>query len=73
VEARDLVDVQTALERYPELLPLVRRRMAEPDAGILQERLLAWTEASLRRELAAYPAGCLAAAQSARALRLQLG
>lgn len=54
VEARDLVDIRAVIRRRPALSGLARRLLAGQDAALLAERLLAWTDPSIKRDLAAY-------------------
>jgi hypothetical protein len=54
-EARDLVDLLAVLRRYPRLESNARRALAQQDALIVVERLLAWTDEEIGRDLAAYP------------------
>jgi len=53
-EARDLVDIAALLRRFPELRDEARGVLRSQDALILAERLTAWSEASVREDLAAY-------------------
>lgn len=53
-EARDLVDVQAVLQSHPELLDIARQRVESLDALTIAERLLAWTDDAIRKDLLAY-------------------
>ena len=53
-EARDLVDVAAAVDARPELAGAIRVAMAAQDGVILTERLQAWTDDGIARDLAAY-------------------
>jgi hypothetical protein len=50
----DLVDVAAVLDRHPDMEQSCRRMLAGQDAAILVERLIAWTDDALSRDLAAY-------------------
>jgi predicted nucleotidyltransferase component of viral defense system len=54
VEARDLVDVLAVIRHAPSLRARLRRLVLAQDAALLAERLLGWTERSIRKDLAAY-------------------
>ena len=53
-EAKDLVDIMAVLQHRPDMEKDARRRLAEQDAVLLVERLLAWTDEAIREDLAAY-------------------
>ena len=53
-EARDLVDIAAVLQRHPELEGLARAILQDQDAILLAERLLAWTDEDIAKDLAAY-------------------
>lgn len=53
-EARDLVDFTALLRHDPELSGLAREILANQDALILSERLLLWSGAAIRDDLAVY-------------------
>ena len=55
MEARDLYDVFAVLEARPALAPRARSLLAEQDALLIGERLLAWSDAEIERDLRAYP------------------
>jgi hypothetical protein len=54
IEARDLVDVAACVGHQPRLERTLRRAVANQDALLLAERLLAWSDASIRDDLRAY-------------------
>lgn len=54
VEARDLVDIWAVLRGHPEMERDVRELLAQQDAALLAERLLAWSDAEIAEDLAAY-------------------
>jgi hypothetical protein len=54
-EARDLVDIAAVLRRHPQMEKEARQRLAQQDALLITERLLAWTDADIELDLAAYP------------------
>jgi hypothetical protein len=54
VEARDLVDILAVIRHTPALKSRLRRLVAAQDAVLLAERLLGWTDRSIRKDLAAY-------------------
>jgi hypothetical protein len=54
IEASDLVDIAAVLERVPRMNRVVRRAVAAQDALLLVERLLGWTDESIREDLRAY-------------------
>lgn len=54
-EARDLVDLLAVLSRHPRLESDARLALAQQDAVIVAERLLAWTDEEIRKDLEAYP------------------
>jgi len=53
-EARDLVDIFALLARHPDMEEKAKVLLAEQDAVILAERLLAWTDKAIEKDLAAY-------------------
>jgi hypothetical protein len=53
-EARDLVDIMSVIDRHPEMRSEALRLVSEQDALLLTERLLAWTDGSVTRDLASY-------------------
>jgi len=53
-EARDLVDFTALLRHDPGLKGLAREIFANQDALILSERLLLWSDAAIRDDLAVY-------------------
>ncbi len=55
LEARDLVDIFAVLRHRPEMDRVLRRAVAAQDMVLLAERLLGWTDASIRDDLRAYP------------------
>lgn len=54
VEARDLVDILAVIRHTPALRVRLRRLVMAQDAVLLAERLLGWTDRSIRKDLAAY-------------------
>lgn len=54
LEARDLVDIAAVLKQRPRLERALRAAVAAQDALLLAERLLAWTDASIRDDLRAH-------------------
>ena len=54
VEARDLVDVLAVIRHRPALRARLQRLVMAQDAALLAERLLGWTDRSVRKDLAAY-------------------
>lgn len=54
VEARDLVDIFAVIRHKPALRARLRKLVAAQDAVLLAERLLGWTDSSLKKDLAAY-------------------
>ena len=69
-EARDLVDIAAVLRYHPQLTDEARQIVRSQDALILIERLVAWTVASMREDLAAYQDVEAGAALQARDLLL---
>lgn len=55
VEARDLVDIAATVGARPALEPSLRRLVAGQDPLLLAERLLGWTDESIRDDLRGYP------------------
>ena len=53
-EARDLVDLRATLTLRPELEGFIRQVVADQDALLLSERLLAWDDGGIRQDLASY-------------------
>lgn len=53
-EARDLIDIHAVLDRRPDLVPAARRLVKEQDALLLAERLLAWSDDAIARDLRPY-------------------
>jgi hypothetical protein len=53
-EARDLVDLDAALEQRPELVATVREAMRTHDALLLVERLQSWSDEGIAMDLKAY-------------------
>ncbi|MFA5044113.1 MAG: nucleotidyl transferase AbiEii/AbiGii toxin family protein [Kiritimatiellia bacterium] len=53
-EARDLVDIFALLKKHPDMEEKAKALLAEQDAVTLAERLLAWTDNALEKDLAAY-------------------
>lgn len=53
-EVRDLADVMAVLERHPAMEQEARERLAEQDALLVAERLLAWTDEEIARDLESY-------------------
>ncbi len=54
IEARDLIDIWAVLRSRPEMDRTLRRAVAAQDALLLAERLLGWTDASIREDLRAH-------------------
>ena len=54
VEARDLVDITAVIRHKPALRARLRKLVAAQDAVLLAERLLGWTDRSIREDLATY-------------------
>jgi hypothetical protein len=54
MEARDLVDIAAVLRHAPGLEQRARRLLEDQDAVLLAERLLAWTDEAIARDLEAY-------------------
>jgi len=54
-EARDLVDIRAVLRKQKGMETRAKRLLAQQDALLVAERLLAWTDASIRKDLKAYP------------------
>ena len=53
-EARDLIDVRATLRLRPDLEAFIRQVVGNQDLLLLAERLLAWDDADIERDLAAY-------------------
>lgn len=53
-EARDLVDILAVLRKRPTIEDDARRLLAEQDAVLLTERLLAWSDQAIQDDLQAY-------------------
>ena len=69
-EARDLVDIAAVLRSAPALRPRARTLLAQQDALLLVERLLAWTDAEIDRDLEAYEGVSTADAKETRDMLL---
>jgi hypothetical protein len=54
LEARDLVDIRAVLQFRPKLEHAFRRLVADQDALLIAERLLGWTDDSIRDDLRGY-------------------
>lgn len=70
MEARDLYDVSTVLRAHPSWEEKARQLLANQDALLIGERLLAWTDAEIERDLQAYPGVDTGEAKRARDLLL---
>lgn len=70
-EAKDLVDIMAILQQKPDMAKEARRLLAEQDAVLLVERLLAWTDEAIRNDLEAYDDVAPEVALAARDLLLQ--
>jgi hypothetical protein len=55
MEARDLVDLRVVFDYRKELAEACRRQLSNLDQLLLGERLLSWTDETLRSDLEAYP------------------
>lgn len=55
IEARDLVDIRAVVSTRPRIRFAFQKFVAEQDALLLAERLLAWTDDSIRADIKAYP------------------
>jgi hypothetical protein len=53
-EARDLIDIMAVLGHAPALESVARNTLAEQDALLVTERLTAWTDDNIDKDLAAY-------------------
>jgi hypothetical protein len=53
-EARDMVDIFAVLEKHPHMQKLAMRLLYQQDALLLVERLLDWTDSSIRKDLKSY-------------------
>ena len=53
-EARNLIDVRATLRLRPDLEAFIRQVVGNQDPLLLAERLLAWDDADIERDLAAY-------------------
>ena len=71
VEARDLVDIQALLHQHPAMQQEARQLLAEQDAALAAERLLAWTDEEIESDLKAYVDVDPAAAREIRDLLLK--
>jgi hypothetical protein len=69
-EARDLVDIAAVLRSAPTLRERARRLLAQQDALLLVERLLAWTDEEIAKDLEAYEGVSTADAREVRDLLL---
>lgn len=54
IEARDLVDIHAALRTRPQLRRTLRALVSAQDELLMAERLLSWTDASIRDDLRAH-------------------
>lgn len=54
IEARDLVDIRAVLRFRPQLRRVLQRAVADQDALLVAERLLGWTDGSIRDDLRAH-------------------
>ena len=71
VEARELVDILFVLRVNPSMEELAHRLLADQDALLLVERLLAWSDAEIEKDLRAYDDVLPTDAQEARDLLLE--
>ena len=69
-EARDLYDISAVLRDRPALQAKARQLLADQDALLVGERLLAWTDAEIEEDLRTYPGVDTAEAKRARDLLL---
>ena len=69
-EARDLVDIQAVLRQAPSLEKQARAMLAEQDALLIAERLLAWSDEDIAKDLESYTDVSPSDAQEARELLL---
>jgi hypothetical protein len=69
-EARDLVDILAVLRKRPGLEAEARRLLRRQDAVLLVERLLAWSDRAIAKDLRAYDDAPPAQAREARDLLL---
>lgn len=53
-EARDLFDILAVSKKYPEMVGTAKTLLAEQDALLLAERLLAWSDEAIEEDLSAY-------------------
>jgi len=53
-EARDLVDILAVVRQRPAMEGDARRLLAEQDAVLVTERLLAWSDRAIQDDLQAY-------------------
>ncbi len=53
-EARDLVDMNALLQKFPELASVAKEIIAGQDALILIERLLSWSDQTIQDDLLVY-------------------
>jgi hypothetical protein len=64
IEARDLADIHAVLRLRPQLRRALPPLLARQDALLIAERLLGWTDDSIRADLRAYldidPGGAIA-------------
>jgi len=70
VEARDLVDIAAVLRHAPGLRETAKALLAQQDALLLVERLLAWSDEEIARDLEAYDGVAPSDAAEARDLLL---
>ncbi|MCA1596944.1 MAG: hypothetical protein LC772_11045 [Chloroflexi bacterium] len=62
--------MQSRLDRRPDLMQMARRLALEQDALLLAERLLAWTDEEIEKDLRSHPGVPPAEAIAARDLLL---
>lgn len=70
MEARDLFDVAAVLRAHPNLEERARQLLADQDVLLIGERLLAWTDSEIERDLGPYPGVDPEEAKKARDLLL---
>jgi len=54
-EARDLADIWAVLDKFPEMRKAAFGYLLQQDALLIAERLLLWSDESVRDDLSAYP------------------
>lgn len=54
MEARDLVDILAIIRSHPAMSVSAKRLLAQQDALLLAERLLAWTDEAIEKDLNTY-------------------